>query len=114
MKSVYLRYDFVHDNRMLILSSGADVEALPTLSKEAIPLLDKYLQHKDERSLLEAKMKGEGRLPPSQSLTLKWPVLHEGDVPSWPCPGRRSARTSTASPAGYHMCGDPFREERFS
>ncbi len=55
MKSVYLRYDFVHDNRMLILSSGADAEALPTLSKEAIPLLDKYLQHKDERSLLEAK-----------------------------------------------------------
>ncbi len=55
MKSVYLRYDFVHDNRVLILSSGADAEALPTLSKEAIPLLDKYLQHKDERSLLEAK-----------------------------------------------------------
>jgi DMSO/TMAO reductase YedYZ molybdopterin-dependent catalytic subunit len=66
---------------MLILSSGADAEALPTLSKEAISLLDKYLQHKDERSLLEAKMKGEGRLPPGQSLTLKWPVLHEGDVP---------------------------------
>lgn len=26
-------------------------------------------------------MRDAGRLPPGQSLTLKWPVLHEGDVP---------------------------------
>ncbi len=26
-------------------------------------------------------MKREGRLPPGQSLTLKWPVLHAGEVP---------------------------------
>ena len=26
-------------------------------------------------------MREAGRLPPGQSLTLKWPVLHEGSVP---------------------------------
>jgi len=34
-----------------------------------------------ERKKLERKMQGAGRLPPGQSLTLKWPVLHEGPVP---------------------------------
>jgi DMSO/TMAO reductase YedYZ molybdopterin-dependent catalytic subunit len=34
-----------------------------------------------ERKQLERAMRDEGRLPPGQSLTLKWPVLHEGDVP---------------------------------
>lgn len=34
-----------------------------------------------ERKILEAKMKQEGRLPPGQSLTLKWPVLHYGGIP---------------------------------
>jgi hypothetical protein len=28
-------------------------------------------------------MKEEGRLPPGQALTLKWPVLHEGEVPAF-------------------------------
>lgn len=37
----------------------------------------------NERKVLEQKMKGEGRLPPGQSLTLKWPVLHYGSVPSF-------------------------------
>ena len=46
-------------------------------------MLDKHLRRQDERSLLEAKMKGERRLPPGQSLTLKWPVLHEGEVPAF-------------------------------
>ena len=32
----------------------------------------------DERKQLEAKMLAEGRLPPGQALTLKWPVLHYG------------------------------------
>jgi DMSO/TMAO reductase YedYZ molybdopterin-dependent catalytic subunit len=34
-----------------------------------------------ERKKLEQQMRGEHRLPPGQSLTLKWPVLHEGSVP---------------------------------
>ena len=34
-----------------------------------------------DRKELERKMKAEGRLPPGQSLTLKWPVLHYGSVP---------------------------------
>ena len=34
-----------------------------------------------ERKMREQKMKQEGRLPPGQSLTLKWLVLHYGRVP---------------------------------
>jgi DMSO/TMAO reductase YedYZ molybdopterin-dependent catalytic subunit len=34
-----------------------------------------------ERKQLEQQRRSEGRLPPGQSLTLKWPVLHYGDVP---------------------------------
>src|SRR5436309_12550802 len=34
-----------------------------------------------DRRELEKKAKAEGRLPPGQSLTLKWPVLHHGSVP---------------------------------
>jgi DMSO/TMAO reductase YedYZ molybdopterin-dependent catalytic subunit len=34
-----------------------------------------------ERKQLERKMRDAGRLPPGQSLTLKWPVLHVGPVP---------------------------------
>ena len=36
-----------------------------------------------ERKQLENKAKGEGRLPPGQSLTLKWPVLHYGRIPEF-------------------------------
>lgn len=35
----------------------------------------------DERKQREKEMQREGRLPPGQSLTLKWPVLHYGSVP---------------------------------
>jgi len=35
----------------------------------------------NERKELEQKMKEASRLPPGQSLTLKWPVLHYGSVP---------------------------------
>ena len=35
----------------------------------------------DDRRELEKKAKAEGRLPPGQSLTLKWPVLHHGSIP---------------------------------
>ena len=34
-----------------------------------------------ERKQMENKAKAEGRIPPGQSLTLKWPVLHYGSVP---------------------------------
>ena len=37
----------------------------------------------NERKILQAKMKQEGRLPPGQSLTLKGPVLHSGSVPAF-------------------------------
>lgn len=36
-----------------------------------------------ERKQLEAKMRREGRLPPGQSATLKWPVLHYSGVPAF-------------------------------
>lgn len=34
-----------------------------------------------ERKRREREMRDAGRLPPGQSLTLKWPVLHMGEVP---------------------------------
>ncbi len=34
-----------------------------------------------DRKRLERAMRDSGRLPPGQSATLKWPVLHVGDVP---------------------------------
>jgi len=40
-----------------------------------------WLGEISERKQLENKAKKEGRLPPGQSLTLKWPVLHTGSVP---------------------------------
>lgn len=36
-----------------------------------------------DRKALEEARRRDGRLPPGQSLTLKWPVLHEGSVPSF-------------------------------
>ncbi len=39
------------------------------------------LASNNERRAREREMKDAGRLPPGQSLTLKWPVLHEGSVP---------------------------------
>ncbi|MGH9357131.1 MAG: sulfite oxidase-like oxidoreductase [Terriglobia bacterium] len=41
------------------------------------------LRDTGDRKALEEKMRHEGRLPPGQSLTLKWPVLHYADVPSF-------------------------------
>ncbi|MGH9378566.1 MAG: sulfite oxidase-like oxidoreductase [Terriglobia bacterium] len=41
------------------------------------------LWQSDERKKLEQKMRDEGRLPPGQSLTLKWPVLHYSSVPDF-------------------------------
>jgi len=47
----------------------------------------------NERKLLENKMKQEGRLPPGQSATLKWPVLHYADIPPFD-PAKWAFRTS--------------------
>jgi DMSO/TMAO reductase YedYZ molybdopterin-dependent catalytic subunit len=38
---------------------------------------------KDKRRELENKVAGQGRLPPGQSLTTKFPVLHYGPVPQY-------------------------------
>ena len=35
----------------------------------------------NERKRLQRELRQSGRLPPGQSLTLKWPVLHAGAVP---------------------------------
>jgi DMSO/TMAO reductase YedYZ molybdopterin-dependent catalytic subunit len=45
--------------------------------------LDEYLSGNDPRRRREREMRAEGRLPDGQSLTLKWPVLHAGDVPEF-------------------------------
>jgi DMSO/TMAO reductase YedYZ molybdopterin-dependent catalytic subunit len=37
----------------------------------------------NERRQREREMKSQGRLPPGQSLTLKWPVLHYGSISSF-------------------------------
>ena len=37
----------------------------------------------NERKQREREMRAAGRLPPGQSLTLKWPVLHYGSVPGF-------------------------------
>jgi len=55
---------------------------------------------KDRREL-ERQMKQEGRLPPGQSLTLKWPVLHYGSVPQFD-PERWNFRV-------YGLVNSPFR-----
>jgi DMSO/TMAO reductase YedYZ molybdopterin-dependent catalytic subunit len=45
--------------------------------------LDDYLSGNDPRRVREREMRAQGRLPDGQSLTLKWPVLHAGDVPDF-------------------------------
>lgn len=44
-------------------------------------MLDEYLRGEGPRQLLHKRMQAEGRLPPGQAATIKWPVLHTGDVP---------------------------------
>lgn len=91
----------------------------------------------NERKEREREMRQAGRLPPGQSLTLKWPVLHYGSVPRFD-PGYplrlivphlyawksvkwvRGLEFLDQDQAGfweqngYHMYGDPFKEQRFS
>lgn len=40
-------------------------------------------EQSNERHQKEREMRAAGRLPPGQSLTLKWPVLHEGSIPAF-------------------------------
>jgi DMSO/TMAO reductase YedYZ molybdopterin-dependent catalytic subunit len=44
---------------------------------------DSSLFSGNERKSKEREMQRAGRLPPGQSLTLKWPVLHYGSVPKF-------------------------------
>jgi DMSO/TMAO reductase YedYZ molybdopterin-dependent catalytic subunit len=41
----------------------------------------KYLSGEDPRQLLEKRVRAEGRLPPGQAASIKWPVLHVGAPP---------------------------------
>lgn len=43
----------------------------------------------DERKRKQEEMRRESRLPPGQSLTLKWPVLHYGNIPRFDPPSWR-------------------------
>ena len=49
------------------------------IKPEVIGMFDSFLHRKQS----EEKVRQEGRLPPGQSLTQKWPVLHYGPVPSF-------------------------------
>ena len=40
-----------------------------------------YFKGQDPRQVLEKKMRADGRLPPGQSASIKWPVLHVGAEP---------------------------------
>ncbi|HET8646176.1 MAG TPA: hypothetical protein VFO85_11845, partial [Vicinamibacteria bacterium] len=46
-------------------------------------MLSDYLKGQDPRQLLEKRMRAGKRLPPGQSASIKWPVLHAGEVPSF-------------------------------
>ena len=53
----------------------------------------------NERKQKEQQMLREGRLPPGQALTLKWPVLHYGSVPKFD-PARWDFRSHGTNSAG--------------
>jgi DMSO/TMAO reductase YedYZ molybdopterin-dependent catalytic subunit len=51
------------------------------LASSVTAKIDSMVFEGNERKQLEQQMLRDGRLPPGQSLTLKWPVLHYGSVP---------------------------------
>lgn len=61
-----------------------------------------------ERRKLEERHREAGRLPPGQSLTLKWPVLHAGTVPAFdPQTWTFSVRGFVREP--FELTWDEFR-----
>jgi DMSO/TMAO reductase YedYZ molybdopterin-dependent catalytic subunit len=69
--------------------------------------MDQFLQEGDRREL-EKKAKADGRLPPGQSLTLKWPVLHYGSVPHFD-PDRWDFKVSGEVEAPLKLSWKQFR-----
>jgi DMSO/TMAO reductase YedYZ molybdopterin-dependent catalytic subunit len=61
----------------------------------------------NERKELERRMREAGRLPPGQVATLKWPVLHEGSVPSFD-PARWDFRISGLVEQPVRLSWDEF------
>ena len=59
------------------------------------------------RRELEKKARAEGRLPPGQSLTLKWPVLHEGSIPDFDA-GRWDFKISGLVEQPLHLTWQEF------
>jgi DMSO/TMAO reductase YedYZ molybdopterin-dependent catalytic subunit len=59
------------------------------------------------RKELENKAKQEGRLPPGQSLTLKWPVLHAGSIPRFD-PERWDFRVSGGAESPVRLTWNEF------
>jgi DMSO/TMAO reductase YedYZ molybdopterin-dependent catalytic subunit len=80
------------DSRLLVLISGSSAEICGDVSLRLRGKSDVSrfkIGHMDDDSIFsgnerkekEQEMLRAGRLPPGQSLTLKWPVLHYGSVP---------------------------------
>ena len=61
----------------------------------------------NERKQLEHRMMEAGRLPPGQSATLKWPVLHYGSVPRFD-PARWDFRISGLVEQPVRLTWDEF------
>lgn len=60
------------------------------------------------RRAMEKQARAEGRLPPGQSLTLKWPVLHAGSVPHFQ-PERWDFRIDGLVESPKRLTWDEFR-----
>ena len=69
--------------------------------------MDQFLQKGDRREL-EKKAKADGRLPPGQSLTLKWPVLYYRSVPHFD-PDRWDFKISGEVGAPLKLSWEEFR-----
>jgi DMSO/TMAO reductase YedYZ molybdopterin-dependent catalytic subunit len=59
------------------LPGGAEITRIVSYNKNEVTDMDNFFQRKAE----EERVKKEGRLPPGQALTQKFPVLHYGAVP---------------------------------
>src|SRR5580692_4377868 len=66
---------------MLCMRSSARRQDSGTIKFLRFKEVDMLFGDSGGRKKLEQQRREEGRLPPGQSLTLKWPVLHAGNVP---------------------------------